>query len=78
MSPTFDLAIFRTGNALCGVTSALRDAGTAVFVKQLGTAWARAHGSSGKGARWDVWPADLRVREYPRAAGPVGPGGGGR
>lgn len=39
-----------------------RASGTAVFVKQLGTRWA----GSGKGGDWDRWPADLRIREYPR------------
>jgi protein gp37 len=44
-----------------------RDANTAVFVKQLGTRWA----GSGKGGNWDVWPEDLRIREFPanQAAG---------
>lgn len=37
------------------------DAGTAVFVKQLGSVWA----GGGKGGDWAVWPEDLRVREYP-------------
>jgi protein gp37 len=45
------------------------DAGTAVFVKQLGTVWAREHGSgSRKGGDWDSWPPDLRIREYPGAS----------
>ncbi|HEU5110121.1 MAG TPA: phage Gp37/Gp68 family protein [Micromonosporaceae bacterium] len=39
-----------------------RAAGTAVFVKQLGTRWA----GGGKGGDWDLWPADLRIREFPR------------
>ena len=38
-----------------------RDAGAAVFVKQLGLRWA----GSGKGGDWSTWPEDLRVREYP-------------
>lgn len=38
-----------------------RDAGTAVFVKQLGLRWA----GSGKGGDWSSWPEDLRIREYP-------------
>ncbi|WP_341719987.1 phage Gp37/Gp68 family protein [Micromonospora sp. FIMYZ51] len=38
-----------------------RDAGTAVFVKQLGKVWA----GSGKGGDWSVWPEHLRIREYP-------------
>lgn len=36
--------------------------GTAVFVKQLGS----AHGPH-KGGDFDTWPADLQVREYPTA-----------
>jgi protein gp37 len=39
-----------------------RDANTAVFVKQLGTRWS----GSGKGGDWDLWPEDLRIREFPR------------
>ena len=51
-----------------------QDSKTAVFVKQLGSVWARdftvagrsvaAHGDT-KGGNPDHWPADLRVREYP-------------
>lgn len=45
-----------------------QDAGTAVFVKQLGSVWARANGASDtKGGKPDDWPAHLRVREYPAA-----------
>ncbi len=40
-----------------------RDAGTAPFVKQLGSL--NAHGKDKKGGDWSVWPDDLRVREYP-------------
>jgi protein gp37 len=40
-------------------------AGAAVFVKQLGTCWARAHGGHPKGGDPARWPADLRVRELP-------------
>lgn len=53
-----------------------RDAGAAVFVKQLGSVWARdmtysgitiaRHGDT-KGGDPAYWPADLRVREYPTA-----------
>jgi hypothetical protein len=38
-----------------------RASNTAVFIKQLGTRWAR----SGKGNDWNAWPADLRIREFP-------------
>ena len=41
-------------------------AGVAIFVKQLGSVWARAHGSRDrKGKVMDDWPPDLRIREYP-------------
>jgi protein gp37 len=40
-----------------------------VFIKQLGSHWARTHGVRGKGRshgqRMDDWPEDLRVRETP-------------
>lgn len=41
------------------------DAGTAVFVKQLGSVWARSNGADGKGGDWSLWPEDLRIRQYP-------------
>lgn len=46
-----------------------RAAGVAVFVKQLGTAWARAHHRTGdrKGADPTRWPRTLQVRDFPRA-----------
>jgi protein gp37 len=45
-----------------------RDAGTAVFVKQLGSQWASTAGTRDKGANWEFWPDDLRIREFPREA----------
>lgn len=44
-----------------------RDAGIAVYIKQLGTAWAKQSGNrmDSKGGNPEVWPADLRVREFP-------------
>jgi protein gp37 len=42
-----------------------REAGTAIFVKQLGSCWAHENGGHGKGGDWDLWPADLRIREFP-------------
>lgn len=45
-----------------------REAGVAVFVKQLGSRWARANGGHGKGGDMDLWPEDLRLREFPCAA----------
>lgn len=45
------------------------EAGTAFFVKQLGERWSidNGHGRT-HGGDWDVWPEDLRIREYPKAA----------
>jgi protein gp37 len=47
----------------------LRDAcaasGTALFVKQMGSVWARRNGQPGKGNHWDTWPDDLKIRQYP-------------
>lgn len=45
-------------------------AGAAVFVKQLGSWWARGNDPLGdrKGGDPDAWPGDLRIREFPRAA----------
>jgi len=38
-----------------------------VFVKQLGSAWAREAGAKNwKGADPAEWPEDLRIREFPR------------
>lgn len=42
-----------------------RAAGVAPFVKQLGSVWGAAHHDM------DAWPADLRVREWPRTTEPV-------
>jgi protein gp37 len=42
-----------------------REAGALVFVKQLGSRWAREHGGSGKGGDWSRWPENLRIRELP-------------
>jgi protein gp37 len=45
-------------------------AGVPVFVKQIGSVWARQHGIRGqhrsKGQDGDDWPDDLRIREMPR------------
>jgi protein gp37 len=42
-----------------------RHAGVPVFVKQLGSVWAR----HGKGGDPDTWPTDLSVRKYPASVG---------
>lgn len=44
-----------------------REMGVPVFVKQLGSVWARETGARDpKGGDPDEWPEDLRVREFPR------------
>lgn len=54
-----------------GLVEQCRAAGTAVFVKQLGSCWARdvewcrAH-RDGHGGQMEAWPEDLRIREFPR------------
>lgn len=48
------------------LVSRCRDAGTAVFVKQLGAVTGRELGAGPKGGNWDAWPQDLRIREFPR------------
>ena len=45
-----------------------RESGTAVFVKQLGSRWARGTGGDSHGGDMDLWPEDLRIREFPRVA----------
>lgn len=40
-------------------------AGALVFVKQLGTQWARSNGAHGKAHDPAEWPEDLRIREIP-------------
>jgi protein gp37 len=52
-----------------------RTAGTAVFVKQMGSRWASDMSVGGqslarvdkKGGDWRYWPDDLKIREYPTA-----------
>jgi protein gp37 len=43
--------------------------GVAPFVKQLGAIRGRELGSDSHGGNWDDWPADLRIRKFPDAAG---------
>lgn len=41
-----------------------------VFVKQLGSVWAREHHARDwHGGDWSEWPDELRVREFPQARG---------
>ena len=44
-----------------------REAGTAIFIKQLGSQWARENGRNDKGGDWSLWPEDLRIRQFPVA-----------
>lgn len=48
-----------------------REAGVAYFGKQMGAPWAKAHGDKGKGENMQLWPEDLRVREWPKIMAPV-------
>lgn len=52
-----------------------RDGDVPVFVKQMGSVWAKGEAWDGpsasalgdrKGGDWQFWPADLRVREFPQ------------
>ena len=43
-----------------------RAASVALFVKQMGTDWARKRSRGGKGDDMSEWPADLRIRDYPQ------------
>lgn len=42
-----------------------REQGVMVFVKQMGSAWAKEHGYRDKGGDWSVWEKGLCIREYP-------------
>lgn len=42
------------------------DASVPLFVKQMGTDWARKQGWGGKGDNMSQWQADLRIRNYPK------------
>ena len=44
------------------------DAGTPVFVKQLGSHWAKTNGGPSKGQDMSLWPEQLRVRQMPNTA----------
>lgn len=52
------------------ILQSCRSTGTAPFVKQLGSVWARRHGLRGKGEDPDEWPEWLRVREWPEVPTP--------
>jgi protein gp37 len=55
-------------NWLANAIEACEAAGTAVFVKQLGSVWARENRAKDwHGGDWSEWPDWLRVREFPTA-----------
>ena len=43
-----------------------RAASVPLFVKQMGTDWARKQGRGGKGDDMSEWRPDLRIRDYPK------------
>lgn len=48
------------------IIAAAREAGCAIFVKQLGSNWAKARNAlHKKGGDPGEWPAELRIREFP-------------
>lgn len=54
-------------DAMTEVMTTARLAGTATFIKQLGSRWARAASASdGSGAAPEEWPTHLRIRQFPR------------
>lgn len=56
----FDMDVARSIVAQC------KAGGIPVFVKQLGSAWAKANGSTTRaGTDPNEWPVDLRVQEFP-------------
>jgi len=57
-----DLAWLRSITAQC------QDTGIPVFVKQLGSVLGRQLGAGPKGGDITAWPADLRIREFPRTS----------
>ena len=40
----------------------------AFYMKQMGSVYAREHGSRGKGEEFELIPEDLRIREFPTVA----------
>lgn len=53
---------------LGGLLTQCRDADIPIFVKQMGTYWAKFHGLKDlHGGNPDEWPEHLRVREWPHA-----------
>lgn len=44
-----------------------QDSGVPIFVKQMGSVWARQNRADPKGGNQEFWPEDLRVREFPQS-----------
>ena len=44
-------------------------AGVPVFVKQIGSVWARTNSKSPKGDIPSEWPEEIRIREFPVTQG---------
>ena len=47
------------------VVGQCRAANVPVFVKQMGTVWARENGVRGKADRIEDLPSDMRIRRFP-------------
>lgn len=59
-------------NWIYRIVQSCKDAGVPVFVKQLGTVWAKEelgiYHLDSKGGNPEVWPENLKVREFPEEA----------
>jgi protein gp37 len=51
--------------SICSLVKQCQASGVPVFVKQLGSVWARKNGYGGKGGLPEQWPEDLRIRQFP-------------
>jgi protein gp37 len=49
-----------------GIRDECARSGVPYFGKQLGAVLGREFGAGLKGGDWDVWPADLKIRDFPR------------
>ncbi len=50
---------------VCSTIDQCKMAGVPVFIKQMGSVWAKEHGSNSKGGDMEAWPEDIRIREFP-------------
>ena len=51
---------------LCSLRDQCADADVPFFCKQFGAVLGRQFGAGSHGDNWDAWPADLRIRQFPR------------